>query len=220
MELKIASWNLCGMSKLRCYPRTAEWLFNHDIVLIQESLQVTQTFSVLDVTRFDVPATFTRGRASGGLMIALKNRKFGASRITVLVDEDYILALHIENPSSSCSLVVANIYAPVHSTGVDPEIIRTIQAQLESLAVQYPSATVIYAGDFNGHLFVPPERRSREDIYVYDLDKSMTDVGFARYPLTETPFTFRGVKSLSTIDYVYVRGAVVSGFEVAKLVPF
>jgi hypothetical protein len=56
MKISVASWNLCGLGKLVCWPATVEWLTNHDVFMIQGSLQVTPTFPFIDVKRFDVPA--------------------------------------------------------------------------------------------------------------------------------------------------------------------
>jgi hypothetical protein len=70
-------------------------------------------------------------------------------------------------------------------------------------------------GDFNGHLFVPGPP-SRCDLALRDLDDSLYESGFARFPVAERPFTFRSGTNLSTIDYVYLRGAATKSFQVAK----
>jgi hypothetical protein len=101
---------------------------------------------MIDVTRYDVHAIPTAGRARGGLIIALQNRVFGAAQISVLLEEEYILALRVDLPSSSHSLILVNVYAPVHTTGYTPEIIRTIASQLELLSTEFPSASFFAAG--------------------------------------------------------------------------
>jgi exonuclease III len=146
MHLKIASWNLCGLGKFYRWPDTANWFLSHDIIMIQESLQVTKSFPIIDVSRYDVHALATGGRSRGGLTIALQNRVFNAAQVTVLLQEDYILVLHVVIPATSLSLLIANVYAPVHTTGYSPEILKTISAQLDLLSEQHPSATMIIAG--------------------------------------------------------------------------
>jgi hypothetical protein len=146
MELRVASWNLCGLGKLSRWPENASWLLDHDIVMIQESLQVTKTFPMFDFSRYDVHATATSGRARGGLIIALQNRVFHAARVTVLLEEEFMLLLRVEIPSSDLTLVLGNVYAPVHSAGFTPEILRTIGSQLELVSAQHPTASFLIAG--------------------------------------------------------------------------
>jgi hypothetical protein len=146
MELRVASWNLCGLGKLSLWPETAGWFLDHDIIMIQESLQVTKTFPMFDFSRYDVHATATSGRARGGLVIALKNRVFHAARVTILLEEEYMLLLCVEIPSSDFVLVLGNVYAPVHTVGFTPEILRTIGSQLELVSAQHPTASLLIAG--------------------------------------------------------------------------
>jgi hypothetical protein len=101
---------------------------------------------MIDMTRYDVHAVATAGRARGGLIIALQNRVFNAARITILLEEDYVLILLIEIPASSVAMVVANVYAPVHTVGFAPEILRTIGSQLDLISTQYPAASIVIAG--------------------------------------------------------------------------
>jgi hypothetical protein len=115
--------------------------------MVQESLQVTKTFPMFDVSRYDVHAIATSGRARGGLIVALQNRVFNAARVTVLCEEEYALFLRIEIPSSDFTLVVGNVYAPVHSPGFTSEILRTIGSQLDLISAQHPSASIVIAGN-------------------------------------------------------------------------
>jgi exonuclease III len=148
MEISLVSWNLCGLGKLIRWPASASWLVDHNIILIQESLQVTKSYPFDNVTRFDYPATASAGRARGGLVVALKNEKFGNARSTVLVEEEYLYAVQVVIPSSLHSLVVVNVYAPVHSSGFSAHILKTIKTQLELLISQLPPTTdVIIAGN-------------------------------------------------------------------------
>jgi hypothetical protein len=101
---------------------------------------------MLDVSRYDVHAIATTGRARGGLVIALQNRVFNSARVTVLLEEEYLLLLRIEIPSTDFTLIVGNVYAPVHSTGFTPEILRTIGGQIELVATQHPTASLVIAG--------------------------------------------------------------------------
>jgi hypothetical protein len=101
---------------------------------------------MIDMTRYDVHATPMAGRARGGLIVAQQNHVFGSACVSVLLEEDFILALRVDLPSTSHSLVIANVYAPVHTTGFTPEIIRTITSQLELLSSEFPSASFIVAG--------------------------------------------------------------------------
>jgi hypothetical protein len=146
MEISIASWNLCGLGKLKRWPSTSAWLSGHDIFFIQESLQVNPSYPFNDVTRFDVLAVPGGIRARGGLVIALQNRLFGAARITKVLEEEYLLALQVELPGVHASLLLVNVYAPVFTKNFGPDIIATIRDQLLLLAEQFPSSTVIIAG--------------------------------------------------------------------------
>jgi hypothetical protein len=118
-----------------------EWLHEQDVLLIQESLQTTQTFHFDDVTRFDVPAIFTAGRARGGLLIALSNKKFGSSRTNVLLHDEHMLAVEIESPSTK--LILINLYVPVHSTGFQFDLFNEISTQIELLTSNYTYPVII-----------------------------------------------------------------------------
>jgi exonuclease III len=146
MELSVASWNLCGLGKLVRWPDAASWLSNHDVILVQESLQLTQTYQFNDVTRIDFPAIETARRARGGLVIALRNHKFGATRVTTIFSEEFLLAVHVEIPSSKASIVIMNIYAPVFSTGHSSNVIATIHQHINLIVEQFPSSAFIIAG--------------------------------------------------------------------------
>ncbi len=137
MDVKICSWNLCGLPKLARWPSTVEWLQGHDVVMIQESLQVTHTFHFNDVTRFDFPASESGGRARGGLVVALANKTFGASRATILAQDEHILAIEIS--TAALQLVIVNVYVPVHSQEFSYETFTTLANQLELFTSLYPS---------------------------------------------------------------------------------
>jgi hypothetical protein len=121
-------------------------LSGHDVFFIQESLQVTPSYPFNDVTRFDVPAVPGGIRARGGLVIGLQNRLFGAAHITKVLEEEYLLALHVELPGVLSSLLLVNVYAPVFTKSYGSDIITTIRDQLLLLAEQFPSSTVVIAG--------------------------------------------------------------------------
>lgn len=140
----MVSWNLCGLSKLTRWPSVIEWIFNHDVILIQESLQTTQTFGFDDFTRFDFPAVVTGGRSCGGLVLALANKKFGSTSTSLLLHDEHMLA--VEVTSASSSFIVINIYIPVHSHGFNVEFFETIKSQLDVLLENY-SSPVIIAGN-------------------------------------------------------------------------
>jgi exonuclease III len=160
MDVRIVSWNLCGLSKLHRWPSTVEWLQDHDIVIIQESLQVTRTFHLNDVTRFDFVASETGGRAQGGLIVALANKVFGATRATTLIEENHMLAVEISTATSQ--LTIVNVYVPVHSSGFSYEMYSTISVQLETLASLYPTSPIIIAGNFFSQAIV----RSQLELYI------------------------------------------------------
>ncbi len=147
MELSVASWNLCGMGKLYRWPSSLSWLLKNDVIMIQESLQVTPLFALDNVTRFDVPAKATGGRAKGGLVIALNNQKFGNALALPLVEEEFMLAINVSIPSTQQSIVLVNVYAPVHSSGYSADVISTIQSHLEQIIHHSPpSAAILIAG--------------------------------------------------------------------------
>jgi hypothetical protein len=145
MDIKIVSWNLCGLSKLTRWPSTVEWLEAFDIILIQESLQVTPTFHFNDVTRFDFPAVFTQGRARGGLIVALKNSVFGAAKVSVIIQEEHVLALEIS--SADAKFIVVNVYIPVHSHGFDFRTFPSISSHMDIIISQFPSIPIVMAGE-------------------------------------------------------------------------
>jgi exonuclease III len=148
MDIKVVSWNLCGLSKLERWPSVIEWLHEHDVIMIQESLQTTQTFNFDDVTRFDFPAAFTAGRARGGLIVALSNKKFGTTRTEVLMHDEHMLAVEIISPTTK--IIIVNLYMPVHSTGFQYEQFQSLEIQLELLTSNY-NFSVIIAGNLNIH---------------------------------------------------------------------
>lgn len=144
MDLTVASWNLCGLSKLLRWPSVFQWLESRDIVLIQESLQTKAVFNFNDVTRFDVPAVASGGRARGGLIVMLRNNVFGNSRVRVILDEEFLLVVEVSTALQT--LIIANVYAPVFSPGNSPEVINTISLQLGVLCDQFPSTPMVIAG--------------------------------------------------------------------------
>jgi hypothetical protein len=145
MALSVVSWNLCGLEKLVRYPLTSDWLQGHDIILIQESLQTTQTYHFNDSTRIDFPATFTAGRAKGGLIVSLRNSSFGSSRVSVLINEEHMLAVDVT--TANFHLIVVNVYVPVFSKGFTAGIYETVHSQIELLTLQHPTASIIVAGE-------------------------------------------------------------------------
>jgi exonuclease III len=148
MDFSVVSWNLCGLSKLIRWPSAFEWLETRDVALIQESLQTKSSFNFNNVTRFDIPVVASGGRASGGLVILLRNRVFGNARVRVVLEEQFMLA--VEVTTSSQSFIVANVYAPVFTTGYSAEILTTISLQLDVLCQQYPTTPLIIAGTLAG----------------------------------------------------------------------
>jgi exonuclease III len=147
MSLRVVSWNLCGLSKLVRWPSTVEWLQSFDVMIIQESLQTTPTFCFNDVTRFDFPALTTRGRSSGGLIVALKNSVFGATSAAILVQEEFLLVVEVS--SATGTIIIANVYVPVHSQGFNFDTFSNIVSHVETLVSQFPASHFILAGEFS-----------------------------------------------------------------------
>jgi hypothetical protein len=83
----------------------------------------------------------TGGRASGGLILALSNKKFGSAKTSLLLQDEHMLA--VEVTSATSKFVVINTYVPVHSHGFKIELFDTISAQLEILLENYSSPVVI-----------------------------------------------------------------------------
>jgi hypothetical protein len=57
---------------------------------------------------------------------------------------------------------------------------------------------------------------SEVPLYLEHIDSCMSAAGFVRFPSTERPFTYRSGKSLSTIDYAFMRNVNVLQFNVAR----
>lgn len=111
MALHFLSWNICGLNKLLRYPVILERIRDFQIIFIQESLQIVQSFAFPGFARYDVPAVPTGGRTSGGLMTLLSNASFLDYGIEVLLAEEF-LQLLLCSSSSGFSMILGNVYIP------------------------------------------------------------------------------------------------------------
>jgi hypothetical protein len=69
--------------------------------------------------------------------------------VSVLLEEEYIYAVQVLIPSTHTSMIIVNIYAPVHSPGFSSEILKTIKTQLELIIAQSPPTTTIVVAGTN-----------------------------------------------------------------------
>ncbi len=132
------SSNMCGLRKLARHPGVFSWLRNQKVVLIQELLQVLQSFRFPSVVRFDVPAVKTGGlRASGGLILLISKDWLGNGAAEILHESSSLLLLRISWPDKS--ILVGNIYVPVHSESCPSGAFQDIVARVESASPSYPN---------------------------------------------------------------------------------
>lgn len=113
--LSFCSWNICGVNKLTRYPVTLRKILSHDVILLQESLQLAPNFSFDGCSRFDVAAKPTGGRASGGLVTLFGNSHFRDFTFSLLCEEEHLLLILAATPS--LRILVGNVYIPRSSGG-------------------------------------------------------------------------------------------------------
>ncbi len=218
MSVSLVSLNICGLSKLESNSVTREWLLGHDIVALQETLHLPHRLGFEGFTIVDEPAREQQGdkpsnRRSGGVAILLANSWLGASRLEVIVREWFLIAIRIIPPCGQALLLV-NVYVPLHSSDRPPHLDALIQTRLDTLTSQHASDATILCGDWNGDLF---RLRAGFDRKFLKIDTFLRDSGFARFPTTRQPFTFRQERRRSTIDYIFTRGLQLDAAEVAKV---
>ncbi len=211
--LSFIFWNICGMDHVASDRDVYEWVSRSSVFSAQETMQHRAFLQLPEKTPFIVPARkpVGPGRPSGGLASYFDNGYFGAATFTKLSDENYFLCVRVSLPG--LSFIVGNVYLPLNSPGVDDDIVQLFEAQFTSILELYPNDPIICGGDFNCHVFTTSNRP--HELMFKDLVRRLHVNGFAVFPVTEAPFTYRLEKSYSTIDYVFVRGMVTREFRVA-----
>jgi hypothetical protein len=213
----LVSLNICGLNKLEFNTKTREWLLNHNVIALQETLHLRHTLGFDGFTIVDEPAREHlgegAGRRSGGIALLFCNKWLGSAKIEVLVRDWYLLAVKIWFSDVS-SLLIVNVYVPLHCKDCPPHIDSVIRSRIETLASQYASDKVILCGDWNGDLFRLNPGFDRKFLKI---DAGLREAGFSRFPRQRTPYTFRQAARRSTIDYIYHRGIVVTEEVVARI---
>lgn len=172
MQIDFITWNACGLQKLARFPSVLARISSAHVILLQETLQVSQSFHFNGFTRFDVPAIETLGRASGGLTSIFSNSVFSSSSFEVLHAEPHLLLVEISAPNVP-SMLFGNVYIPRFS-GASPSIYSDIhEAIVAAIDSSNPSLCVI-AGDWNAHLFSPSSPFDRAFVAF---DTIMADLG-------------------------------------------
>ncbi len=217
MSTSLVSLNICGLSKLETNSIKREWVLQHDIIALQETLHLPHTLGFEGFTVIEEPARTQQkhgpGRRSGGLAILLANTWLGTADIDVVFRDWFLLAVRISSPTGPALLLV-NVYTPLHCDDHPPHLDVVIKARLDSLTGQFPGDATVLCGDWNGDLF---RLNSGYDRKFLKIDNALQAVGFLRFPRTRQPFTFRQEKRKSTIDYVYTRGIEVVSEEVVNV---
>jgi hypothetical protein len=210
--LSFIFWNICGMENAKRRD-VNQWLSSASVVALQETMQ-HRTFTQLpDKTPLSVAAkkAIGPGRPSGGLTTYFDNGLLGAATLTRLCDEKHFLCVRVCLPG--LSFIVGNVYLPLHSKGVESNIVQIFEAQLQSVLELFPTDPIICGGDFNCHCFAASNLP--HELMFKELVRRLHVHEFAVLPQSEIPFTYRLEKSYSTIDYVFVGGFNISEFRVA-----
>jgi hypothetical protein len=213
----LVSYNICGLSKLEYNSNSREWLLGHDIVALQETLHLPHSLGFEGFTVVDEPARVQvgngPGRRSGGIALLFSNEWLGSAKLEILLRDWYLLAVKVWF-SEVHSVLIVNVYVPLHCTDCPPHIDAVIRSRIETLLTQYASDKVILCGDWNGDLFC---LNSGFDRKFLKIDAAFRDAGFSRYPIRRQPYTFRQKARRSTIDYIYHRGVTVTNEAVARI---
>ncbi len=213
----LVSYNLCGLNKLKFNSNSREWLLGHDVVALQETLHLPHALGFQDFTIVDEPARIQAGngpgRRSGGIAFLFSNEWLGSAKIEVLLRDWYLLAVKVWF-SDAYSILLVNVYVPLHCSDCPPHIESVIRSRIETLVTEYASDKVILCGDWNGDLF---RLNAGFDRKFLKIDEAFRDAGFSRFPLKRQPYTFRQKSRRSTIDYIYHRGVTVSSSAVGRI---
>ena len=199
--IRLISWNVCGVSKLKRDVRITDKLEEARIILFQEALATGPLKFIKGYSQFVNPALETGGRKSGGLVTLLARDFVGNGTTEVLIDEQSILCILVT--WAQAKALVFNIYAPFHSRGNHDEFFTQLTAQIEATIDLHPTAYCAIAGDLNAHLFNVRLRRDRQLVTFVEYFAS---AGFDVFPKAERPFTYRSGNSLTTVDYCLFRG--------------
>jgi hypothetical protein len=135
------SWNICGLHKLARHPGVFSWLRSQKIVFLQETLQVSRTFRFPGFARFDVAATETRRRESGGIIILLAKDWLGEGKVEVILESSSLLLLRVSWADGG--ILLGNVYIPVHSETCPMDVYETTLASIDSVTASYPNDGVI-----------------------------------------------------------------------------
>jgi exonuclease III len=157
MITSLVSLNICGLSKLAINTTSREWLLDHDIIPLQETLHLPQTLGFEGFSIIDEPAKEYQGpgpcfKRSGGLAILFGNKWLGTAKIEVVFCDWSTLAVRVM-PQIGNALLVVNVYVPLHSSGRPDHLDAVIQSTLDSLTAQYAGDSIILCGDWNGDIF-------------------------------------------------------------------
>ncbi len=137
----VVLWNIGGLRKLARHPGIFAWLRSQKIILLQETLQVSRSFQFPGFARFEVPAVDVRGKASGGLLVLLAKDWLGNGKIDVLYESSSLLLVRVSWDTTS--LLLGNVYVPVHSENCPADIYESTLARIESVATTYPNDAVL-----------------------------------------------------------------------------
>lgn len=153
----LVSLNICGLSKLAINTTSREWLLDHDIIALQETLHLPQTLGFEGFSVVDEPAKECQGpgpcfKRSGGIALLFANKWLGTAKIEVVFRDWSTLAVRVI-PQEGNTLLIVNVYVPLHSSGRPDHLDAVIQSRLDSLTAEYAGDSVILCGDWNGDIF-------------------------------------------------------------------
>jgi exonuclease III len=151
--LKAVTWNVNGVSKIRCQFPELQYLKSFDVALLQETFSTDET-TVLELDgfiAFHSLARVTGGRPQWGLTNLVKiSSMVGGKLHPVPVPNEWILACRWVRPSGQ-GVLILNLYIPVHSksSGIQAQEISQLSTFFRDLATSFPGDYVICGGDFN-----------------------------------------------------------------------
>lgn len=163
-SIDFISWNVCGLQKLARFPSVLATFLDAHVIFLQETLQVSQSFSFPGFTRFDVPAAETSGRASGGLTILFANSVFSSFSFEVLLSEPFLLLVEASSRNGP-TLLFGNIYIPRFSGSSPSVYIDVLEHVVAALEASNPISCIV-AGDWNAHPHAPSSPFDRAFLHL------------------------------------------------------
>ncbi len=202
MKLSACSWNVNGIRKLKnIFSRPRQTVRDPDIICLQETWATTELeqLSVSDYVAFHAPALPSNGpRGVGGVSTYFKIDSFVAGCLVKLPSPVWWALTVRWEVENGPGLVVINVYAAMHTAGVQPKDFETLFDFVNDMRCSHGADEVIVLGDLNSDRFRRRNPVRREEQLILSWLQHMESNGYRVVPDKPT-VTF--LDASTTLDY-------------------